>query len=345
MKDSRQAAVELGRLLREARLRAGLTQRQVAEAVGLARGYGNTYLSRLEKGEVQNPALWLVLDILRACRAMSSDFEPFVGRYLGRPLPVSGRRGADGCGPRQEPGDAGLPALRQEALEWKVRARLEEALFEELNRLGVPWPSPERRSLAGFARKVFRVLYRTRGAERREREQKLARARSWAEGRGLDGPVLDALGGAVARLFVEWEQAGDLDRLPLENAARRVMARSPRRRVRTDDELCRRARVLAMAREQAARAAAREPVIAAARELLAAEGLSEAQAGNYSGLVLAFLGVAERWPPGSEERAERVVRAVTLDCRPHHDPELVRRLAELVFSRWDVRPGTGTGPA
>ncbi|MBN2538102.1 helix-turn-helix domain-containing protein, partial [candidate division WOR-3 bacterium] len=184
MNDTRQAAAELGRLLREARLRAGLTQRQVAEAVGLARGYGNTYLSRLEKGEVQNPALWLVLDILRACRAMSADLKPFLDRHLGQPLTVPGQGDRAVRGPRQEPGDAGLPALRQEALEWKVRARLEEALFEELNRLGVPWPSPERRSLAGFARKVFRVLYRTRGAERREREQKLARARSWAEGRG-----------------------------------------------------------------------------------------------------------------------------------------------------------------
>ncbi|MBN2538098.1 hypothetical protein JXB37_07480, partial [candidate division WOR-3 bacterium] len=190
-----------------------------------------------------------------------------------------------------------------------------------------------------------RVLYRTRGAERREREQKLARARSWAEGRGLDPGLLDRLGGAVVRLFAALEQAGDLDRLPLGEEVRRALARSPRRRVRTDDELCRRARVLEMAREQAARAAAREPVVIAARELLAAEGLSEAQAGNYSGFVLAFLGVAERWPPGSEERAERVVRAVTLDCRPHHDPELVRRLAELVFNGWDARPGTGTGPA
>lgn len=339
------AAVELGRLLRGARLRAGLTQRQVAAAAGLGGRYGHTYVHRLEKGAKANPALWLVLDVLRACRATRADIAPFLDPYLGEPLPVPESGPRAGRGPRPEPADPALLALRQEALEWKLRVRFEEALYEELNRLGVAWPIPERRLLAAFGRKVFRALFRTRGAGQAARASRLARAWAWAEARGLDDEMLAGLGGAVVRLFAAFEKSGDLDRLPLEEEARALLARSPRRRVRSDDELCRRARVLEMAREQAARQAARQPVVEAARRLLAAEGLSAAEAGNYAGFVLAFLGVAERAAPGSEERAERVVRAVTDECRPHHDPELVRRLAELVYRRWDARPGPGPGPA
>jgi len=63
---------EMSELLRKIRERAGLSQAEVAQRIGLSKQAGN--ISHLEKGLVKNPPLGTVLMILRACGESWSEF-------------------------------------------------------------------------------------------------------------------------------------------------------------------------------------------------------------------------------------------------------------------------------
>jgi transcriptional regulator with XRE-family HTH domain len=63
---------EMAELLRKIRERAGLSQAEVAERIGLSKQAGN--ISHLEKGIVKNPPLGTVLMILRACGESWPEF-------------------------------------------------------------------------------------------------------------------------------------------------------------------------------------------------------------------------------------------------------------------------------
>jgi transcriptional regulator with XRE-family HTH domain len=63
---------EMAELLRKIRERAGLSQAEVAERIGLSKQSGN--ISHLEKGVVKNPPLGTVLMILRACGESWPEF-------------------------------------------------------------------------------------------------------------------------------------------------------------------------------------------------------------------------------------------------------------------------------
>jgi transcriptional regulator with XRE-family HTH domain len=79
---------ELGRQLRECRLKAGLTQQMLATAMG-RQGKGSHHVAgRLERGEVPNPSLSLVADYLRACRAGFRDILGVLDSYTSRPTVV-----------------------------------------------------------------------------------------------------------------------------------------------------------------------------------------------------------------------------------------------------------------
>jgi len=58
---------ELGILLAEIRKKAKLTQKEVGERLGFSGRSGNVYISRLEKGGINNPSLWLILKYLDVC--------------------------------------------------------------------------------------------------------------------------------------------------------------------------------------------------------------------------------------------------------------------------------------
>jgi len=76
---------ELGRRLRDLRLRAGLTQSELAQAMGRA-GKGRACLvSRMEKGKVRYPSLGLVADFLRGCRAGFRDISDILDLYTDLP--------------------------------------------------------------------------------------------------------------------------------------------------------------------------------------------------------------------------------------------------------------------
>jgi transcriptional regulator with XRE-family HTH domain len=84
--DRFQMTKELGQRLRSYRLRAQLTQKELARLAG--RGWAHTLVVRLEAGRYENPGLGLVADYLRACRAKFSEIADLLDEYTSRPLPV-----------------------------------------------------------------------------------------------------------------------------------------------------------------------------------------------------------------------------------------------------------------
>ena len=65
----------LGEYLRAARERAGMSQRQLANRVGIH----NSYLARLENGETVNPAADLLQRIADVLEISSADLLAFIG--------------------------------------------------------------------------------------------------------------------------------------------------------------------------------------------------------------------------------------------------------------------------
>lgn len=76
---------ELGNLLASARKKARLTQKEVGERLGFSGRSGRVYVSRLEKGGINNPSLWLILKFLNICeKPWSSFFEKLAGIYFNK---------------------------------------------------------------------------------------------------------------------------------------------------------------------------------------------------------------------------------------------------------------------
>ncbi len=341
---SQAAIAGLFQILRQVRARAGLTQQQIAEATGAGGAHGRKLIARLEAGHVQNPSIRLVLNYLRACKATSQDLTDFLDGYLGTQLTIPSRpiRGPAKGHDRNSPGvsdrvpssseNAAVLALRKEAAWWNLRKVIEVMLHHELNGLGAKPMSKERKIVADYGRKVFRILYQTRKLRPALRERRLRRCRAWAERKAVQADVIHYLYKAVTALFEDMEVKGELDWLPPAAQAKHLMLLSPRHRIETDYDLCRTEWMARMYKEHRAREEARKPVIEAALNLLRSSGLIGNRAGNYRSIITAFLNVAETTQPGSAARERGVANIVSVHQQPYIDQALLRRLAELVFS-------------
>jgi len=72
---------EIGARLRELRLKAGVTQQELAVLMG-RQGKGNAFLvSRFEGGHIHYPSFGFVADYLRACRASFTDIADLLNAY------------------------------------------------------------------------------------------------------------------------------------------------------------------------------------------------------------------------------------------------------------------------
>ncbi|MEO0091525.1 MAG: helix-turn-helix transcriptional regulator [candidate division WOR-3 bacterium] len=85
---------EMAELLKKMRLRAHLSQQQVAVRLGLSPKSGKKYISSLERGEIKNPTIGSILRYLKVCGASWSEFFSDLsaidsGRQIERPLAVS----------------------------------------------------------------------------------------------------------------------------------------------------------------------------------------------------------------------------------------------------------------
>jgi transcriptional regulator with XRE-family HTH domain len=82
---------ELGERLRQLRLRAEVTQQELAVLMG-RQGKGNHRLvGMLERGKVPYPSLGFIADYLRACRASFSDITDLLDAYTFQPTVLEQR--------------------------------------------------------------------------------------------------------------------------------------------------------------------------------------------------------------------------------------------------------------
>jgi len=82
-------APEFGTRLRDLRLRAGLTQLELARIMGRAGKGAANLVSRLEKGDERYPSFSLIADFLRGCRAGFRDILDILDLYTDLPTAQS----------------------------------------------------------------------------------------------------------------------------------------------------------------------------------------------------------------------------------------------------------------
>lgn len=243
LKDRFDGEKELGRRLRECRLKAGLSQQKLATAMGRQGKGGHHVAGRLERGEVQNPGVGLVADYLRACRAGFVDILDVLERYTARQtvieveaqkalakvrefLPVKVDRAVErldrGIMRRAEKKHEPVPPSEERvrraksfglSLMWRRRVRREVVSIIEARQL-VPGEINEQH-LQNYAAKVWRVLIRTRRKPGSRRSELLEEViRPFLVKGGPDSRHLDAVRDGLMDFFQQAEKAGNLNAAP-----------------------------------------------------------------------------------------------------------------------------------
>ncbi len=65
---------EMAVILRQIRVKAGLSQREVASRMGIKSKFGRSFIAQLESGRIKNPTLRTLFDYLQTCGASVRDF-------------------------------------------------------------------------------------------------------------------------------------------------------------------------------------------------------------------------------------------------------------------------------
>jgi len=230
---------EVGARLRQLRLQAGLTQTEVASAMGRPGSSGKSYVCQIERGYMPGLTFNAVMDFLNACGADASAIVDVIDAYTKRP-PIPEER------TRKQVAEAavGLPLLKQSRVERydrfhkpktgtretqeqqsdrRVRQargvarairwerRLHRAWNDVLNELHVGAKDPLAVHLRNYSRKVFGALRRTRRARPVWRDKAMAKLDLWASEHGLPPEPFTTMKQAVIALFADMERRGELD--------------------------------------------------------------------------------------------------------------------------------------
>ncbi len=184
----------LGARLRELRDRAGLTQLALVVAMGRQGKGWHVWVSRLELGKYPNPALALIADYLRACRATFAEIADLLDRYTTLPVKaeVRTRAAVRAAVAKQAPKDqlaaikydvkiaqarerAGRkPESEEKRVQRVLRQQESEERARQLRRLVVEVIDREKlvpgleneRHLQAYAAKLARILRRASPANR-----------------------------------------------------------------------------------------------------------------------------------------------------------------------------------
>jgi len=238
---------ELGHRLRDLRLRAGLTQPELAQVMGRTGKGKACIVSRMEKGRVQFPSLGLVADFLRGCRAGFKEILDILDLYTELPTTqqqVFGKALAKVAASVPEKWQAqvtkydlriDIPKTAPEKTPVQVKPdlshRLERArrnaaaarrrvlygrfLSRAVNETGLDPVMSVTVPLFNHGLELFRILYRTRKAKPGRREKLLAESRvTFEQASGFAPEAIQKLEDGVRREFARLEMAGDLDWLP-----------------------------------------------------------------------------------------------------------------------------------
>ena len=358
---------ELGKRLRELRLKAGLTQQKLAVAMGSQRAGNHTVVSRLENGRMANPGIGLVADYLRACRASFADILSVLDGYTKKPtvvevetqkalvkvrefLPAKIDRAVE----RFDRGVVRRAEMKREPLpppEERVRrARnfgLSQVWARRIRRMVVsvveaqqPYPGQMNEAyLQNYGRAVWRILNLTRKRRQDKRQAMLEEALApYLAEPGLDHEHLVAVRKMLFDYFRRAELAGELDTEPAPGVGDE--ARGPRFRPKPDTR----------AEREAWDKARQELVGQLWQEMLKRPELSGIQPQRialWQSLVRQLCSIVDHVAPDSDECRKQVEALATDEHYTRHgrDPALVRRLAQVVMPRWEeLRRSLGPHP-
>ena len=230
---------EVGVRLRQLRLKAGLTQTDVALRMGRPGPSGKSYVCQIERGYMPGLTFNAVMDFLAACGANVSAIEDVFDAYTSRPsIPEEQVR------KQVAEAAVGLPLLKQARVEWydrfhkpkagkretpekerdrrlreakgQVRAirwerRLHRVFNDVLNELHVGASDPMAVHLQTYGRKVFGALRRTRKTRPVWRDKAMAKLDMWAIEHELPPEPFARMKEAVLALFADMERKGELD--------------------------------------------------------------------------------------------------------------------------------------
>jgi transcriptional regulator with XRE-family HTH domain len=225
-KETSKVTSEMGSRLRELRLKAGVTQQELAVLMG-RHGKGNAFLvSRFESGHVPYPSFGFVADYLRACRASFADIADLLDAYtsqptvieqrgykrvqsLARKLPLTVRKatvkydlGVTTTRPKPEPVRKRLGHVRAYARSQEAQWRLELFVRDELAKAGIPSASADALRLRLYSRKLWRLLSRSKDEHRlKPRLEDLER---WAAEVGIQSqPLFSAISARIRSAAAE----------------------------------------------------------------------------------------------------------------------------------------------
>jgi transcriptional regulator with XRE-family HTH domain len=366
-KDRYSCDKELGNRLRECRLKAGLTQQNLATAMG-RQGKGGHYVTgRLERGKVSNPGVGLLADYLRACRASFADIQDVLDRYTARQtvvevevgkalakvrefLPAKVDRAVErfdrGIRRRAEEKHEPLPEpqervrrARSFALSqvWARRVRRWVVDIIEIKHLR-PGPDNER-CLQNYAVRAWSALNRSRGRRAGKRPALLEAAARPRTGEETVKPEhLQTTRDGLIEFFRQAEMAGQLDVAPqLEPGEEKPKyGFQPKPDRRPERDAWKKAREALF--EQYWQEVSQVPELA---------GVDPQRLSLYQSVVRQLCSIVDHQMPESDE-CRRQVEALATDgfyTSRGRDPALVRRLAEIVIPRWEeLRQSLGPHP-
>jgi transcriptional regulator with XRE-family HTH domain len=366
-KDRYNCDEELGKRLRECRVKAGLTQQKLATAMG-RQGKGSHHVAgRLERGEVPNPGVGLLADYLRACRASFIDILDVLERYTARPtvievemqkalakvrefLPAKIDRAVErfdrGVKRRAEVKHEPLPLppvrvkrARSFALSqvWAKRVRRRVVDIIETKHLR-PGPNHEFH-LQVYAARVWRVLNRTRGKRAGKRSAMLDEAiQPYLGEGGLNPKHLAAVREGLLEYFHQAEMAGQLDVEPQLEPGETQLRHGfqPKPDTRAERQAWDKARQELL--EQLLQEISKRPELS---------GIQSQRLLLWRSVVRQLASIVDHVAPESDECRKQVEALATDEHYSTHGraPAQVRKLAEIVIPRWEeLRRSLGPHP-
>jgi len=199
---------EMGARLRDLRLRAGVTQQELAVLIG-RQGKGCAYLvSRFECGHVPYPSFGFVADYLRACKASFSDIADLLSGYTSQPTVIEQRgykrvrslarklsagvtKAVVNCDhavtrarSKPEPVRKRLRNVRAYARGQEAQRQLNRLVETELASAGIKPASVEAAWTRVYARKLWRLL--SRNEDEHKLKRKLEELERWTAEVGIE---------------------------------------------------------------------------------------------------------------------------------------------------------------
>ncbi len=360
---------ELAERLRVLRLKAGLTQMELARDMGRVGKKAGNIVGRIERGDERYPSLGLVADFLRGCRAGFKDILDLLDLYTE--LPTTRQQV---FGKALEEVAASIPAKWQaqvtkydqridipKTAPEKTPVQTKPDLSERLERAKKLAAAARRRHLYGqFLKDVvgkagpdvslidrttlfnhglewFAVLYATRKSRPATRDKRLAASEArFAEASKLPLHQIRYVQDKVKEHFGEMERKGDLDWLPdlsLDEYEASLLKPQGGRELRREQRL---QYGLKIGEWQAARKALVDQVWQEVQPVLDDAGVPKERRATYRGLVGACCAAALNFEPGSvgekTQLDEYILNPEWIDRGL--DTALAQKLAALMLVRF-----------